>query len=146
MRQHASIAQYLIFFGLAFSWPCWLYADSSAVVLKLDYKNNGQRFIVTVGERIELTIGMIGPSRYGDPQISSTAIHPISKEIPSWLRVPNPGGAEYFIYTFVAAAEGETRIRVPVVQAHFANAEGQPVRGPPAGGPPFAVTIEVRKN
>jgi hypothetical protein len=81
---------------------------------------------------------MIGPSRYGDPQISSTAIRLISKKLASWLPMPNPAGAEFFVYTFEAAAEGEARIRFPV--------EGQQLRTTPPGGPPFAGTIRVRKS
>jgi hypothetical protein len=43
-------------------------------VLTLDFNNNGQHLTASVGDRIEITLGIIGPQAYGDPQISSAAI------------------------------------------------------------------------
>jgi hypothetical protein len=85
--------------------------------LSLDFANNGQSVAATVGEQIELTLGLVGGAHYGDPQISSpairlenTALH-LEPNMP-----PSPGGA-WFIYMLEAVAEGEVQIKLPVVDA-----------------------------
>jgi hypothetical protein len=77
--------------------------------LSLDFANNGQSVAATVGEQIELTLGMVGPQQYGDPQISSPAMRLESTA----LAYPvNPGGPT-FIYMFEAVTEGEAQSRFP---------------------------------
>jgi len=90
---------------------------SPARVLSLDFGNNGQSVAARVGEQIEVTLGLVGPAIYGDPQISSPAIR--LEETAMALRpgmLPSPGGPT-FIYMFEAVTEGEVQIKVPVVGA-----------------------------
>lgn len=82
--------------------------------LSLDYANNGQSVDATVGERIELTLGMVGGPSYGDPQISSPAVR-----LDATARHINPGGlinpgGPTFIYMFEAVTEGEAQVKVPL--------------------------------
>jgi hypothetical protein len=82
--------------------------------LSLDYANDGQSVDATVGERIELTLGMVGGPSYGDPQISSPAIR-----LDATARHINPGGlinpgGPTFIYMFEAVTEGEAQVKVPL--------------------------------
>jgi hypothetical protein len=133
-----TIFRYLVFVGLAVSWPCWLYADSSPAslkqqVLRLEFKNNGQHVVASVGERIEITLGSIGPGGYSDPQISSAAIRLKSTNLKG---IPNPGGPTY-VYTFEAAAEGKARILFSFVSA--TNPDAVKLRT-------FTVTIRVRRG
>ena len=91
-------------------------ASSSASArnfLSLDFENNGQSVAATVGKQIELTLGMVGPQQYGDPQISSPAIR---LEGTALAYPVNPGGPT-FIYMFEAVTEGEVQIKVPVINA-----------------------------
>jgi hypothetical protein len=99
-------------------------------VLSLSLGDNGQRLAARVREKIELTVGTIGPYGYGDPQISSGAIHLISIKP---LGLPTPAGP-IMLYTFEAVAEGEARIFLP-----HRGPNGLP-------GKAFAVTIRVRKG
>jgi hypothetical protein len=143
--QHIPMFRYVALVALTVLLPFGLRADNSPAsqpVVKLDSRNNGQHFAVKVGDRIELWLGMVGPSHYGDPRISSAAVRLISQTLP---HPPPPGGA-FYTYVFEAAAEGVARIRFPVEQAHFVNAAGQPVPDRPPGGLPFTVTIRVRKS
>jgi hypothetical protein len=107
--------------ALAFLWIACAHAEaqranasppsSKQELLSLNFTNNGQHLTATVGQRIEISLGTIGPKQYGDPQISSPAIQLDSVGI-DWP--PNPGGATH-IYMFEAAAEGEAEVKVPVV-------------------------------
>jgi hypothetical protein len=78
-------------------------------LLSLDFTNNGQHLAVTVGQRIEITLGTVGPNQYGDPLVSSPAIRLDSVALAGR---PNPGGARY-IYMFDAAGEGEAQVKFP---------------------------------
>lgn len=82
--------------------------------MSLDYANSGQRVDAAVGERIELTLGMVGGPSYGEPQISSPAIRLDGTALyidPSGTT--SPGGASY-IYMFEAVTEGEAQVKVPL--------------------------------
>src|SRR5579863_274793 len=98
-------------------------ATASEQALSLDFRDNGQRVTATVGQQIEITLGTIGPGRYGEPQVSSSAIRyeNVALEWP-----PTPGGPTQ-IYVFETAAEGEAEVEI----AHTES------------GPAFAVTIQV---
>jgi hypothetical protein len=87
---------------------------STQSFLSLDHANNGQSVDATVGERIELTLGMVGGPSYGNPQISSSAIRLDATALhidPGGII--NPGGPTY-IYMFEAVAEGEAQVKVPL--------------------------------
>jgi len=99
-------------------------------VLSLDFTNNGQSVKARVGEQIEISLGTVGPRQYGTPQISSSAVR-LLNTAQDWP--PNPGGPR-FVYVLEAAAEGEARVIVPVM-----NAEEMP----DAPDITFRVTIQV---
>ena len=99
-------------------------------VLSLDFTNNGQSVKTRVGEQIEISLGTVGPRQYGTPQISSSAVR-LLNTAHDWP--PNPGGPR-FVYVLEAAAEGEARVIVPVM-----NAEEMP----DAPDITFRVTIQV---
>jgi hypothetical protein len=107
--------------SLLTSWPG---------LLSLGFANNGQRVSATVGQRIELTLGTVGPIQWGDPQVSSPAVR-----LEATAQGPvNPGGP-IFIYMFDAAAEGEAEIKVSIEK---------PSNYPSTGHDTFAVTIRVQ--
>jgi hypothetical protein len=126
--------------GLAFLWTACRNANTqkagipstSAIqrVLSLDFKNNGQHLAATVGQQIEISLGLVGPRQYGDPQVSSPALglEGVATELP-----PNPGGATH-IYIFKATAEGEAKVTIPIINFNL----------PPAEALTFKVTINVR--
>jgi hypothetical protein len=100
--------------------------------LLLDFRNNGQHLAASVGEQIEITLGAIVPSQYGEPEISSTAIRAASTAL-KWP--PNPGGP-VLIYIFEAVTEGEARVQFPFLDA---------IRPEVAKQRTFTVTIKVVK-
>jgi hypothetical protein len=113
-------AVFFFFVALSFSWIACGQADaekahlspgSQQPVLALDFKNNGQRLAARVGQKIEITLGTVGPKQYGDPQVSSDAIRLESVAL-DWPA--NPGGPT-FIYVFEATSEGEARVEVPII-------------------------------
>jgi hypothetical protein len=67
-----------------------------------------------VGKQIEITLGTVGPKKYGAPEVSSPAIR-LENTALDWP--PNPGGPTY-MYIFTAAAEGEAQITVPIDYAN----------------------------
>jgi hypothetical protein len=86
-------------------------AASSGELLSLNFESNGQHVFARVGQQIEISLGTVGPRQYGAPEISSPAVRllSIAQDGPA-----NPGGPR-FVYIFEAAAEGEARVRVPVL-------------------------------
>jgi len=82
-------------------------------VLDLNFANNGQHVSARVGQQIEISLGTVGPRQYGTPQISSSAVRFLNTA-QNWP--PNPGGPS-FVYVLEAAAEGEARVIVPVMNA-----------------------------
>jgi hypothetical protein len=85
--------------------------------LSLDFGNNGQSVAATVGEQIELTLGLVGPGHYGDPQISSPAIRLKNTAMYLQPNMPPPPGGATVIYVLEAVSEGEVQIKFPVVDA-----------------------------
>jgi hypothetical protein len=112
-----------IFVALALLWTSCGNADEQKVgisstsiklqVLSVDFTNNGQHLAATVGQRLEITLGTVGPKQYGDPQVSSPAIR---LESVALVAPTNPGGATY-IYMFEAAGEGEAQVKVPIINS-----------------------------
>ena len=108
---------------LAFLWTCFGDADAQKVgmsstsieqhVLSLNFTNNGQHLAATVGQRIEITLGTVGPKQYGTPQVSSPAIRleSVALAVP-----PNPGGPTY-VYIFETTAEGEAQVKIPIINS-----------------------------
>ena len=43
-------------------------------ILSLNFTNNGQHSVASVGQQIEITLGTIGGPQYGKPEVSSAAI------------------------------------------------------------------------
>src|SRR5579872_567267 len=101
-----SLPAVLFFAVLAFPWTAGGQAHaekanrfatrSQQPVLALDFKNNRQTLSARVGQQIEITLGTIGPKRYGDARVSSDALKLESVAL-DWP--PNPGGPT-FIYIF----------------------------------------------
>lgn len=102
--------------------------------LSLDFENNGQSVAATVGEQIELTLGLVGGQYYGAPQISSAAIEFEGTSV--WLppNMPPPPGGSTSIYMFEAVNVGEAQVKLPV--AHALDPETARTRE-------FSVTIQV---
>jgi hypothetical protein len=100
--------------------------------LTLDFSNDGQHVTATVGERIELTLGMGAFRQYGAPEISSSAVRLESTALNFPL---SPGGRGY-TYIFEATAEGEAQIKFRVFDAydHETNERG------------YSVTIGVERG
>lgn len=121
--------------------------SSAQNFLSLDFANNGQSVAATVGEQIELTLGMVGPQQYGDPQISSPAIR---LEGIALAYPVNPGGPT-FIYIFEVVAEGEAQIKVPVINALNPDVErtrrfSVTIRVGPRTGNPATVHATLRAD
>jgi hypothetical protein len=87
--------------------------SSNQQLLSLNFTNNGQQVAAAVGQRIEITLGTVGPRQYGDPQISSSVIRLDSVALATPV---NPGGPT-FIYMFEAAAEGEAQVKIPIINS-----------------------------
>jgi len=127
-------------FALTFLWiPC-LHTSAQGIavssvsgkeqLLSLNFANNGQQVAATVGQRIEITLGTVGPQQYGDPQISSSEIRLDGVA----LKTPvNPGGPT-FIYMFQAAAQGEAQVKIPIIHSQDQDLTNRLT---------FAVTIRV---
>lgn len=105
-------------------------AEAREQVLSLDFSNNGQHVSAWVGQQIEIRLGTVGPRQYGDPEISSPAVQLVSTALGYPLSPGGPG----FIYIFEAIAEGEARVKVPVVNCCDA---------PYPNDITFSVTIQV---
>lgn len=78
-------------------------------ILFLTNANDGQRVAAVVRQRIEISLATIGPGRYEDPSLSSSAIR--FRNV-AWPKSQTPGGPTQ-IYIFEGAAEGESEIRIP---------------------------------
>lgn len=109
--------------ALAFLLTCCANADAQKVdmsstsieqrVLSLNFANNGQHLTATLDQQIEISVGTVGPSQYGTPQISSPAVQ---LESVSLVQPPNPGSATY-VYIFQAASEGEAEVTIPIINS-----------------------------
>ena len=107
--------------ALAFLWTCCGNSDAQEVdvtstsieqqVLFLNFTNNGQHLAATVGQQIEITLGTVGPQKYGTPQVSSPIIR---LESVALAEPPNPGGPTY-VYIFETSAEGEVQVKIPLL-------------------------------
>jgi archaellum component FlaF (FlaF/FlaG flagellin family) len=83
-------------------------------ILSLNFTNNGQHLVASVGQQIEITLGTVGGPQYGKPEVSSAAIR---LECVA-LGVPVTPGGPTFIYIFEAAAEGQAQVKVPIINSH----------------------------
>jgi hypothetical protein len=112
-----------LFVALTFLWiPCRHTSaqeigvssiNGNQQLLSLNFTNNGQHLPARVGQRIEVTLGTVGPTQYGDPQVSSPVIRLDSVALDT---PPNPGGPT-FIYMFEAVAEGGAQVRIPIIHS-----------------------------
>jgi hypothetical protein len=71
----------------------------------------------TVGQQTEITLGTIGPKKYGSPRISSSAIRLQSVAL---ARPQTPAGPT-FVCIFEATAEGEAQITIPIIDSEDAD-------------------------
>lgn len=84
------------------------YSSSAAPqVLFLEWQQNGQRFDATVGEQIEIKLGVMATC---EPQISSSSVRLESVAL-DWP--PTPGISAY-TYIFDAPSPGEAEVRIPL--------------------------------
>jgi len=112
-------------------------------ILSLNFTNNGQHLVASVGQQIEITLGTVGGPQYGKPEVSSAAIR---LECVA-LGVPVTPGGPTFTYIFEAAAEGQVQVKVPIIhsvnpdwaQQHTfaATIHVGPASGNPRGPHPF---------
>jgi hypothetical protein len=89
-------------------------ASSQQHILSLNFTNNGQQLVASVGQQIEITLGTVGGPQYGKPEVSSAAIR---LECVA-LGVPVTPGGPTFTYIFEAAAEGPAQVKVPIINSH----------------------------
>jgi hypothetical protein len=82
-------------------------------ILSLNFTNNGQQLVASVGQQIEITLGTVGGPQYGKPEVSSAAIR---LECVA-LGVPVTPGGPTFTYIFEAAVEGQAQVKVPIVHS-----------------------------
>ena len=101
--------------------------------LSLNFANNGQQLTAEVGQQVEITLGIVGPTQYDTPQVSAPAIRLEAIELTG---PQNPGGPT-FVYIFQAALEGEAQVKIPVVNAENPD-EAKRLT--------FVVTIRVRSH
>jgi hypothetical protein len=107
-------------------------------LLSLNVTNNGQHLSATVGQRIQITLGTVGPKYYGTPQVSSPAIRLESVELAGQQ---NPGGPTY-VYFFEATAEGEAQVKIPLIDSENPDrGKGLTFRRTPAGRPSERETV-----
>jgi hypothetical protein len=68
-----------------------------------------------VGQQIEITLGTVGPQKYGAPQVSSPVIRleSVALAVP-----PNPGGPTH-VYIFETTADGEAQIKIPIINSEY---------------------------
>jgi hypothetical protein len=86
-------------------------------ILSLNFTNNGQHLVASVGQQIEITLGTVGGPQYGKPEISSTAIRLESTALGHTPEGSITPGGPTFIYIFEAAAEGEAQVKVPIINS-----------------------------
>ncbi len=103
---------------------------SKSKLISLDGSNAGQKVLVSVGEKIEITLQTIGPGQFGDPLLSSGALMFLEEKPAS---PQNPGGPRQ-IYRFEAIMSGETIITIP----HTGGSPNTPET------PSFSITITVK--
>ena len=82
-------------------------------ILSLNFTNNGQHLVASVGQQIEITLGTVGGPQYGKPEVSSATIRLESVA----LGLPVTPGGPTFIYIFEAAAEGQAQVKVPIINS-----------------------------
>jgi hypothetical protein len=123
---------------------------STQSFLSLGFANNGQNVAATVGEQIQLTLGLAGPTHYGEPQISSSAVRLEETALPLQPHEPpSPGGGGWTTYFFRATREGEAQIKFSVVDAIDAEeaktyAFSISIRvGPGAGNPTLRPSLKI---
>jgi len=126
--------------ALAFLWTSWgsaaaqnLDMPSTSItqqVLSLNFTNNGQHLVATVGQQIGITLGTIVPKQYGTPQVSSPVIRLESVAL-AWPPIP---GNTTFVYIFEAASDGEAEVTIPIINSENEDAAKRRT---------FTVTIHV---
>jgi hypothetical protein len=76
--------------------------------------DNGSQVTLALGEKIDVTLQVIGPYNYGDAVISSGSMHFLDVKSKS---PANPGGPT-LVYRFEAASAGTTTIHIPYSGPH----------------------------
>ena len=80
-----------------------------SAALKLDLKNNGQHVNAKVGQKIEITVGTVGPGNYGAARVSTPAVQFEKMEYAA-LQIP---AGQTQIYYFRALKPGTAEIFIP---------------------------------
>jgi hypothetical protein len=88
-----------------------LLACSENTTMSFDESNSGATAVVTPGESFEVTLGFIGGSGYGGPDISSSAVVYKGSTVVS---PANPGGPT-MRFQFQAVAPGTAIITIPTI-------------------------------
>ena len=96
-------------------------------VMFLDFGNNGQRLVATVGQQIEISLGAMSPC---EPVVSSASIQLESVAL-EW---PPPPGLATRVYIFFAASPGEAEVRIATTDCSNPDLPG---------GRTFGATIRV---
>jgi hypothetical protein len=87
-------------------------------ILSLNFTNNGQQLVASVGQQIEITLGTVGGPQYGKPEVSSAAIRLECVALYRRIGLPVTPGGPTFIYIFEAAAEGQAQVQIPIINSH----------------------------
>jgi hypothetical protein len=77
--------------------------------IQLSITNDRGQVLSSVGQETQILLQSIGPWEYGDPIVSSNAMHFLGAEQQG---LPNAGGPR-LLYRFVAVSEGEVQIEIP---------------------------------
>jgi len=98
---HAVLLGAVIFLAAGCSTTSAIYTEADA----------GKTVPARVGSELDIELGSIGPSSYGDPSLSSNSVEYLDVSV---VGPYNPGGATQR-YRFRITGAGETTITIPVV-------------------------------
>ena len=77
--------------------------------IPLTNADSGRTVTLGVGDRIDITLGTVGPGEYGTPEVSSPSIRFVSVE---GVGPPTPAGPRQ-LFHLEAAARGQATIVIP---------------------------------
>lgn len=89
-------------------------SSSTSEAHELSNSDSGSQVTLALGEELEVALQVIGPYEYGDPVISSDAMHFLAVHL---QQPANPGGPTP-VYRFEAASAGTSTIHIPYSGPH----------------------------
>jgi hypothetical protein len=110
----ASIGSAARIAALLLASSCMSSSAPASDARELSDLDSGSQLTLSLGQQIDVTLQVIGPYNYGDPVISSDAMHFLAVDL---QQPPNPGGPTP-VYRFEAASAGTTTIHIPYSGPH----------------------------